>query len=249
MTWQPTLRISTDLVFIIGDKLAVSLKLLILEQDAELRAQLQDLCEQANYSVDAVGSVPAAREKLAIYSYDCILVDCSDPVESRNRFLELVRSSKKNEGLIVISPFDSLDDKITSLDLGADDYMSKPFHFSELNARIQAVVRRKKFDTTDVVMLSNVKMDLARQVAWANDHALGLTKKEFEILQHLIANKNRKLSKNAIAEYIWGDHVDTVSSFDFLFVHIKNLRKKLETAGARVEISNTYGVGYQVHEI
>ncbi len=223
-------------------------KLLILEDEQELLASLTELCEQENYSVDAVATYRDAADKIAVYNYDCILLDINIPDGSGLQVLEDLKREKKNDGVIIISARDSLDDRIKSLNLGADDYVIKPFHFSELNARIQAVIRRKKFDTTNVVMFGDLEMDLALHTVAVLGQKVSLTKKEFDLLQHLIANKNRVLSKNALAEYVWGDQLDSSNSFDFLFVHIKNLKKKLKSAGTNVEIKNIYGVGYQILE-
>jgi DNA-binding response OmpR family regulator len=223
-------------------------KLLILEDEQDLLASLTALCEQENYNVDPVSTYRDAADKISVYNYDCILLDINIPDGSGLQVLDDLKQAKKNDGVIIISARDSLDDRIKSLNLGADDYVIKPFHFSELNARIQAVIRRKKFETTNAVTFGDLEIDLALHTVQVSGTKIALTKKEFDLLQHLVANKNRVLSKNALAEYVWGDHVDSANSFDFLFVHIKNLKKKLKVAGTSVEIKNIYGVGYQIQE-
>lgn len=222
------------------------MKILIIEDELDLVSSLITFCEKEKYLCDTAKTFVEASERIALYTYDCILLDINLPDGNGLKLLENIKKVNKMDGVIIISARNSLDDKIKGLNLGADDYLTKPFHFSELNARIQAVIRRKIFDAPHVISFANIEIDFQVHLVKVNDIPLTLTKKEFDILQHFIANKNRVISKNSIAEYIWGDHVDNVNSFDFLFVHIKNLKKKLRLAEAAVEIKNIYGVGYQI---
>lgn len=225
------------------------MKILIVEDETDLQSILADFLAKEKYSYDAVTTYKEASEKIALYDYDCILLDINLPDGSGFNLLEELNAVKKADGVIIISARNSIDDKIKGLNLGADDYLTKPFHLSELNARIQAVIRRKKFETTRKVSFSNIEIDLPQLVAKVHNEDLGLTKKEFDILQHLIANKNIVVSKNSMLEYIWGDYVDNSQSIDLLSTHLKNLKKKLKNANARVEIKNVYGVGYQIIEV
>jgi DNA-binding response OmpR family regulator len=224
------------------------MKILIVEDDTDLQGILTDFLSREKYSFDAVGTYLDASEKVALYEYDCILLDINLPDASGFKLLDELNKIKKLEGVIIISARDSIDDKIKGLNLGADDYLTKPFHLSELNARIQAVIRRKKFETPRKVNFGNLELDLPKFQASVNDEDLNLTKKEFDILQHLVANKNIVVSKNSMVEYIWGDYVDNSQSVDLLSTHLKNLKRKLKQADANVEIRNVYGVGYQVTE-
>ena len=205
--------------------------------------------EKEKYICDVARTYAEASERIALYEYDCILLDINLPDGNGLQLLESLKKIDKTDGVIIISARNSLDDKIKGLNLGADDYLTKPFHFLELNARIQAVIRRKKFDAPHKLSFANLEIDLQQHAVKVNDIKVNLTKKEFDILQQLVANKNRVISRNSLAEYIWGDHVDNVDSFDFLFVHIKNLKKKLKQAEATAEIKNVYGVGYQIEEV
>ena len=224
------------------------MKILVVEDETDLLDVLVDFLSKENYSYDAVTTYREASEKVELYDYDCILLDINLPDSSGFKLLDDLHEINKIEGVIIISARDSIDDKIKGLNLGADDYLTKPFHLSELNARIQAVVRRKKFETTRKITFSNLVLDLPKLLAFVNNEDLGLTKKEFDVLQHLIANKNIVVSKNSLLEYIWGDYVDSSQSIDLLSTHLKNLKKKLKNAHAQVEIRNVYGVGYQIIE-
>ena len=222
------------------------MKILIVEDEQDLVTSLLAFSEKENYQAEVAKTFSEASERIGLYEYDCILLDINLPDGNGLQLLEDLKKVNKTDGVIIISARNSLDDKIKGLNLGADDYLTKPFHFSELNARIQAVIRRKKFDAPHTLIFSNIEVDLSSHAVTIDHQATSLTKKEFDILQHLIANKNRVVSKTSLAEYIWGDRVDSANSFDFLFVHLKNLKKKLKQAGAMVEIKNIYGVGYQL---
>jgi len=151
-------------------------------------------------------------------------------------------------GIIIISAKDSLDDRIRGLDLGADDYLTKPFHLSELNARLKAIIRRRSFGTNDQLTVGTLQIDPLGRQAWSANQPLNLTPKQWDIFLHLLANRSHVVPKSSLAEHLWGDHIDQADSFDFLFAHIKNLKKKLAGVGAGVEIRTVYGVGYQLVE-
>jgi two-component system, OmpR family, response regulator CiaR len=225
------------------------MKILVVEDETDLLGILIDFLAKEKYSYDAVTTYREASEKVELYDYDCVLLDINLPDNSGFKLLDDLHAIKKVEGVIIISARHSIDDKIKGLNLGADDYLTKPFHLSELNARIQAVIRRKKFEATRTVQFANIELDVPKLAAFVNNEELGLTKKEFDILQHLVANKNIVVSKNSILEYIWGDYVDNSQSIDLLSTHLKNLKKKLKNANANVEIRNVYGVGYQIVEV
>lgn len=225
------------------------MKILIVEDETDLLTSLLEFSEKEKYSCDVAKSFAEASDRISIYDYDCILLDINLPDGSGLRLLESLKAVDKTDGVIIISARNSLDDKVRGLTLGADDYLTKPFHFSELNARIQAVIRRKRFDAPHKLSYANLEIDIPQHTVKVNEVVVNLTKKEFDILQHLIANKNRVVSKTSLTEYIWGDRIDSMDSFDFLFVHLKNLKKKLKQAGGNLEIKNIYGVGYKINEV
>jgi DNA-binding response OmpR family regulator len=227
------------------------MKLLIVEDEIQLLKSLEDFASKESYFYDSVSTLEGALERVALYDYDCIVLDINLPDGSGFELLELLYRKEKSHGAIILSARDSLDDKLKGLGLGADDYLTKPFYFSELNARIKAIIRRKQFRTNKLVNFANLVIDPDQHLIGLNDleSTISLTKKEFAILSHLINNHRRVITKVALAEYIWGDYVDEAQSFDFLFSQIKNLRRKLANAGAEVEIRNIYGVGYQIAAI
>ncbi|NOT76973.1 MAG: response regulator transcription factor [Cyclobacteriaceae bacterium] len=225
------------------------MKVLIVEDEKDLQSILIDFLTREKYAYDAVSTYSEASERIALYDYDCILLDINLPDGSGFKLLDELNDVNKSEGVIIISARNSIDDKIKGLNLGADDYLTKPFHLSELNARIQAVIRRKKFDVSRKITFANIELDLKQLLVKVGQDQVSLTRKEFDILQHLIANKNIVISKNALLEYIWGDYVDASLSLDLLSTHLKNLKRKLKVAEAKAEIRNVYGVGYQIMEL
>jgi DNA-binding response OmpR family regulator len=224
------------------------MKLLIVEDEPELLESLKKFAEAEEFLYDLAPDYQTASERIFLYEYDCIILDINLPDGSGFDLLETLNKEQKTEGVLILSARNSLDDKLKGLDLGADDYLTKPFFFSELNARIKAIIRRKQFKTNNLVRFSNLVVDLNQYIVGVDDlvSPISFTKKEYAILTHLINNHKRVITKVALAEYIWGDYVDEAQSFDFLFSQIKNLKRKLKEGGAKVEINNIYGVGYQI---
>ena len=229
----------------------VSMKLLIIEDETEMLKSLQDFAKDEGYFCDTAGNFRESIERINLYDYDCIILDINLPDGSGFDLLEILHKEDKTDGVIILSARNSLDDKLKGLGLGADDYLTKPFYFSELNARIKAIIRRKQFKTNRLVHYANLVIEPDQYIVGIDnlESPLSLTKKEYAILTHLINNHKRVITKVSLAEYIWGDYVDEVQSFDFLFSQIRNLRRKLKEAGANVEITNIYGVGYQIKTI
>ncbi|WP_330441444.1 response regulator transcription factor [Flavobacterium sp. C4GT6] len=225
------------------------MKILIVEDEKDLISGFLTFSEQEKISADVATTYQEASEKVYLYEYDCILLDINLPDASGLQLLEDLQKMDRNNGVIVVSARNSVTDKVKGLNLGADDYLTKPFHLSELSARIQAVIRRRKFDAPNLLCFGSLSIELNERKVVAGESLLNLTKKEYDILLHLIANKNRVITKNALAEYIWGDSIDNTDSFDFLFQHLKNLKKKLRQGQAAIQIRNIYGVGYQIAEI
>ena len=185
-------------------------------------------------------------QKIAIYNYDCILLDLGLPGGNGFRLLEELKKQNKTEGVIIVSARNSLDDKVKGLNLGADDYLSKPFHLAELHARVKSVLRRKKLEGSNYMSCNNLKIDAEQRLVWVNEKAITLNRKEFDVLLYLLMNKNRLVNKSALAEHVWGDYIDASNSFDFIYSQIKNLRKKLKDHDAEIDIQAIYGVGYKL---
>lgn len=224
------------------------MKLLIIEDEKELQETLTASLEKEHFVIENASDFDQATEKLALYDYDCILLDIMLPGGNGLQLLEQLKEEGKSGNVIIISAKDSLDDKLKGLELGADDYLTKPFHIAELNARIKAVLRRNKLEGKNTIETANTVLDLNDREFRVNGGVVHLNRKEFDILNYFLFNKNRLVSKTALAEHVWGDNIDEADSFDFIYYQMKNLRKKLEASGARIEIESVYGVGYKLTE-
>ena len=219
------------------------MKILIIEDEKELSDSIATYLKGENYICEFAADFNKAIEKTELYEYDCILLDITLPGGSGLEILRELKANNKMDGVLIISAKNSLDDKIAGLRLGADDYLSKPFHLSELSARIAAIIRRRNFDGSNILKLGNVTIDTIAKSVLVKNNRLDLTKKEYELLLYFASNKNRVISKNAIAEHLWGDNMG--GNNDFIYTHIKNLRKKLTEAGNMDYIKSIYGMGYK----
>lgn len=224
------------------------MKLLIIEDDNSLREIMQRALTAEGYVVETAPTYFDACDKIAGYSYDCILLDIMLPDGNGLRLLEQIKALDKDDRVIIISARDSLDDKIEGLDLGADDYLPKPFYMAELSARIKSVMRRGTGSVNKTMSAGNITLDLqSRRVAVAGND-VALLKKEFDILLYFMQRPNHIIDKAVLAEAVWGDHIDMADNFQFVYAQIKNLRKKLADAGATQNIKAVYGFGYKFTE-
>ncbi len=221
------------------------MKLLIVEDEPALLEEMKSFLEKENYVCETAANYKKADEKLSVYHYDVALIDITLPGGSGLHLIENMKRQNTDTGIIIISARNSLDDKLTGLELGADDYMTKPFHLSELNARVKAVLRRRKFDGSTRIEFNEIQLLPDQGKAEINGKSLALTKKEFELLLFFISNKNRLLTRESIAEHLWGDNIDLADNFDFIYTHINNLRKKIEKNGGNDYIKTMYGIGYK----
>lgn len=222
------------------------MKLLIVEDEKGLRENIAQFLNKEQYIVELAPDFQTATEKISLYDYDCILLDVGLPDGNGLNLLRALKSKQKRDNVIIISAKDSLDDKLEGLELGADDYLTKPFHLAELNARIKAVIRRKALGGGNIVRLNNMELDFDARTLNIEGTEVHLNRKEFDILAFFVVNKNRLIYKSALAEHVWGDHMDNADNFDFIYSQIKNLRKKLKSHGANLEIQAIYGVGYKL---
>ena len=221
------------------------MKLLLIEDEQSLRETIEKYFSEEGSICETCADQRTAIQKIAVYNYDCILLDIGLPDGDGFAILEYLRSTGKNECVLIISARNSLDDKIKGLNLGADDYITKPFHLAELKARLMAIFRRKAFDSNSILSYNEINIDLLGRTVSVNDKGMVLTRKEYDMLLFFIANKGKVVSKNAIAEHLWGDEMDTLDSFDFIYTHIKNLRKKLMELSGKDFFATIYGVGYK----
>lgn len=221
------------------------MKLLIIEDEKALSDSICKYLDGEQYVTEAVYNAVNAMEKIELYDYACIILDISLPDGNGLEVLRALKENHKDEGVIIISAKNALDDKLTGLKEGADDYLVKPFHLPELAARVAAIIRRKSFGGQNIITYDVLKIDLNKRILSVNDKEIELTKKEYELLLYFLGNKNKVISKNALATHLWGDEMDMVGKYDFIYSHIKNLRKKLVQAGAPDYIKAVYGVGYK----
>jgi DNA-binding response OmpR family regulator len=223
------------------------MKILIVEDEKALLQSIANYLEKDGNVCETASSYEDALYKIDLYEYDLLVLDINLINGSGLDILHLLKKNKKETATIIISANNSLDDKLKGLDLGADDYLTKPFHLAELNSRIKAVLRRGKFGGTERLEFNEISIDTRSRTAYINDKAMALTRKEYDLLLFFITNKGRVLSKEIIAEHLWGDHSDMVDNYDFIYVHINNLRNKLTDSGAKY-IKTAYGSGYKFIE-
>jgi DNA-binding response OmpR family regulator len=224
------------------------MKILLVEDEPTLGDTIRRYLNGEGFVCEWVQDTIGATDKILVYEYDCVLIDIMLPDGSG---LDIVRTIKKSgiaTGIIIISAKNDLDDKLLGLDLGADDYLAKPFHLSELNSRIKALLRRRKFNGENEIMFNELTIIPAAQEVKILDNTIFLTRKEYDLLLYLLTNKNRVLTKSNIAEHLYGDEIDQADTFNFLYSHVKNLRKKMVDAGSVDYIQSVYGIGYKFAE-
>lgn len=222
------------------------MKILIIEDEPSLREVMQRALEQERYIVETAATYAEADARIAAYSYDCILLDIMLPDGNGLRLLEHIKHLRRRDNVIIISARDSLDDKVEGLELGADDYLPKPFHTAELLARIRSVLRRGRSGGELTLTVGNVSLDVDKARVTVDGREVALLKKEFDILLYLMQRPNHLVDKAVLAEAVWGDHADDADNFQFVYAQMKNLRRKMAEAGATAEIKSVYGFGYKL---
>lgn len=221
------------------------MKVLLIEDELQLAESIIRYLSGENYVCEHAGSYQQASEKIELYEYECILLDLMLPGGDGFQLLEEIKKQDKDTGVIIISARDAIDDKIKGLQSGADDYLAKPFHLSELSARIYSVIRRRKFNNSNILELNELKLDLLAKTVHVHDQEVVLTRKEFDLLMYFLGNQNRVISKNALAEHLSGDVADMLDNHNFVYAHIKNLKRKLSEAGCDNYLKTIYGTGYK----
>lgn len=224
------------------------MKILVIEDEEGLRESIEEYFSEAGNVCETAGSYQSAMAKINLYRYDCILLDITLPEGNGMDILKALKENNYPDGVLIISAKNSLDDRLNGLNLGADDYLVKPFHLSELMARVSAIVRRKTFNGSNLLLFNELTIDLLAKEVKVHNIPVKLTRKEYALLLYFIANKGKVVSKNAIAEHLWGDGIDMANNFDFIYSHIKNIRKKLMEAGSNDYIQAAYGMGYKFTE-
>jgi DNA-binding response OmpR family regulator len=222
------------------------MKILLIEDERTLAASIADFLKSEGYLVEVAADFAAAEDKALMYEYDCLLIDINLPGGGSG--LDVLRALKKvrpEAAVIILSARNALEDRITGLDLGADDYLAKPFHLSELNARLKALLRRRQFGGASDVVFNEIRVNPVERSVFVQNHPIDLTPKEYDLLLYFLANKHRVLRRESIAEHLLGDDADQMDDFNFIYSHIKNLRKKLLDRGCDDYVRAVYGVGYK----
>jgi len=222
------------------------MKILIIEDEKGMRETLETFFVQQKFVVETAHDFDSGLSKLSVYDYDCILLDITLPGGSGLDLLTEMKRMNKRESVIIISARDAIDDKVLGLELGADDYLPKPFHLAELNARVKSLIRRNQSGGDMSVSIENVKLLPDKRTVFVNDEELPLNRKEFDLLYYFMVNPDRLLNKTTLTEAVWGDNIDQADDLEFLYSQVKNLRRKLKTAGAAIEIKAVYGFGYKL---
>lgn len=224
------------------------MKILIIEDEKELSDSIVSYLSSEKYLCEQAFTFDEAKMKACVYDYDCVVLDLMLPGGNGLDILREIRNRQNPVGVIIVSAKGSLDDKVKGLEIGADDYLSKPFHLAELKMRIYALIRRREFKATNIIESNGIHINLLSKTVKVNDKEVILTKSEYELLLFLIGNKNRVVSKSAMAEHLSGEMADMMDNFDFVYTHIKNLKIKLAHAGSKDCIKNVYGMGYKWNE-
>lgn len=220
-------------------------KILVIEDEHELRNSISDFFNKSGAIAIGAANKFEAEDKLISHQFDAIVLDITLPDGSGIDIIPIIKETQSNSGILILSAKNSLDDKIKGLDLGADDYLTKPFHLAELNSRIKALVRRNIYKGEDSVSFNEIRVNLNESQAYIDNEVIQLTKKEFDLLLYLINNQNRVLTKESIAEHLWGDNIEYLENYDFIYTHIKNLRKKVVTNGGNDYLKTVHGIGYK----
>lgn len=225
------------------------MKILIVEDEPELREMIRTSLIKEKFIVETSADFYAAMDKINDYDYDCILLDIMLPGGSGLDLLKELKKLRRADSVLIISAKDSLEDKVYGLELGADDYLTKPFHLAELNARVKSIIRRRQLQGEMTIDLGNLALCPDKREVVVAGVPLQLNRKEYDLLYYFVVNPNRVINKMSLAESVWGDNIDQVDSLDFIYSQVKNLRRKLKQSGATVELTAVYGFGYKLSEL
>ena len=221
------------------------MKILIIEDEKDLVEIMKNYLGSEGFLCESASSYFEAEDSLSVFKYDIIILDLTLPGGDGLDLIKLIKERNKEAGLLIVSAKNSLDDKIRGLDMGADDYISKPFHLAELNSRIKSLARRRYFDGTNELIFNEIKINVESNEISVNGEIIDLTKTEYDILLYFMVNRNKLITRESIAEHAWGDSISYADNFDFVYSHIKNLRKKIRQKNGGNYIHNLYGIGYK----
>ncbi|MDY0780508.1 response regulator transcription factor [Tenacibaculum sp. IB213877] len=221
------------------------MKILIVEDEHLLAETMISYLQKEGYQCEWVDNLQEAKTKSWDYEYDCLIVDINLPDGKGFEVIKQLKKMRSDAGIIIVSAKHALDDKIYGLEIGADDYLTKPFDLVELNARIKSIIRRRSFKAQNSIIFNEIEVFPDDRTVKVNNEFLKLTKKEYDLLLYFITNLHRVITKSSIAEHLWGDEMDMADSYDFIYSHLKNLRKKIILKKGKDYIQTVYGVGYK----
>jgi DNA-binding response OmpR family regulator len=221
------------------------MKILIVEDEKGLSDSMFEYLSEEGHHCEAVYTYIDAVDKIQMYPYDCAVVDINLPDGNGLDLIRLIKSTSNNMGIIIISALNSLENRIEGLEIGADNYLTKPFHLAELNAHLKSINRRISFSGNNQIIVNEIRLIPDEHRAFIHEKEITLTKKEYELLLFFISNRNKVVTKAGLAEYLWGDYMDMADSYDFIYTHIKNLRRKMLKEGCNDYIKTIYGLGYK----
>jgi DNA-binding response OmpR family regulator len=221
------------------------MKVLVVEDEQGLAESINEYMSKEGYICEMASTFQEADERIYLYTYDCVIVDLTLPDGDGLQLIENLKRLIATTGVIIISARNSLEDKLKGLEIGSDDYLTKPFHLSELNARVKSLLRRRQFGGHTEIRFEKIRVVPQSRHVYVNDQPTALSRKEYDLLLYFLSNVDIVLTKVSIAEYLWGDNIDSADSLDIVYSHIKNLRRKLLDKGAGDYIRSVYGIGYK----
>ncbi|MFO7258036.1 MAG: response regulator transcription factor [Bacteroidota bacterium] len=225
------------------------MKVLVIEDNLELARNMESFLRREGYVCETTHALDEARDKIVSFKYDCVILDLMLPDGNGLELIEFMKDQRIESGILIVSAKNALDDRVRGLDLGADDYLTKPFHLTELNARLRAIFRRRNLNGERAISVNDLTINPDTMEAIIAGTPLDLTPKEFELLLYFVINKNRVLTRQSIAEHLWGDYIDHLANVDFVYQHVKNLRKKIDQASGKDYIETVYGLGYKFNAL
>ena len=224
------------------------MKILIVEDEIELLESIVSFLKNEDFICEKASTFFDAEDKLVSFKYDVVVLDINLPDGTGIDLLKMIKEQNPETGVLIVSARNSLDDKLEGLDLGADDYITKPFHLAELNSRINSLIRRRNFGGSESIVFNEIEIDPTSKTVKIDNRAIELTKKEYNLLLYFISNKNKVVTKESIAEHLWGDEIEMADSYDFIYTHLGNLRKKMKKFGSKDYVKTMYGLGYKFAE-
>jgi DNA-binding response OmpR family regulator len=221
------------------------MQILIVEDEASLMESMVSYLEMEGFRCEQAADFKTATCVIDKHDYLCMLIDLNLPDGDGLELVKLARENDSKSGIIIISARNAIEQRVEGLDAGADDYLVKPFHLSELVARVHSVVRRTRLEGGEMLRFDRIRVAPEERTCFVDEQQVELTQKELDLLLYFMSNRNRVVTKEGIADYLWGEYGGDYGSYDFVYTHLKNLRRKLMDAGCPDYVQNIYGIGYK----